>query len=167
MRIKKAVAVLAGVLLFLTACSDDDDEASQPSRTTTTAPNDSTIASTTTAPPPNPPAPGEPGTAVIVFDDGDTETSDVTCQLEPLGEFSVQAESDVELLPFFGLLMFTDPDRSPEAVWETEDERWAAGAPTGTDLVVTIDESILTGTTVFRSPTGQERAGAFTIACAP
>lgn len=176
------ILALTPMLLVLASCSGDDggeesvvSSTTEPvpvasetaENTTTSAPVTSepaTSTSTTSLPQP-PPAP-DPGTVVIEFDDGERSSVPVTCQLEPAGEFAAQVESEVGALPFFGLLVRTNPERTPEATWQTEDEMWAAGAPVGTELDVEIDGNTVRGTTLYRNPTGQDRVEAFTAACA-
>ena len=69
--------MLVAAVVVVAACSDDGD--SDEAATTTTGAESAT---TTTAAPPSPPEPGEPNTAVIVFEDGESATVPVTCELE-------------------------------------------------------------------------------------
>ena len=158
------MAALAATLL-IGACSDDGgtDDGSSTSAVETTVTSEPTT--TTTGPPPEPPAAGQPGTATIVFDDGETGTVDVSCQLEPVGEFAAVADSNADSTPFFGVTLWTDTDRTPDAVWQTEDDAWLAGGQAGTELEVSVDGSMITGTAMYKTTTGQDRAGAFTVAC--
>ena len=159
-----AMAAVSAALL-IGACSDDggSDDASSTSAVETTVTPETTT--TIAGPPPEPPAAGQPGTATIVFDDGEMGTVDVFCQLEPVGEFATVADSDADSTPFFGVTLWTDPDRPPEAVWQTDDDAWLAGGPAGTELDVSVDGSTITGTAMYKTTTGQDRAGAFTVAC--
>ena len=165
MRVHKSLLILAAAFL-IGSCSGDDGGTEEDASPTSAAETTTTEATTTTTgPPPAPPAAGEPGTVTLVFADGETATAEVSCQLEPVGEFATVAESPADSTPFFGLTLWTDPDRLPEANWQTEDENWLAGGPAGTELEVSVEATTITGTAVFKTTTGQKSASAFAIAC--
>lgn len=164
MRVLSFSALTVSAAMLVGACSADAEQAapatsdSSAQATTTT---DATLESQI-----SPPAAGEPESVAIAFGDGQTFTEPVTCSLEPAGEFATTVDSEQGANPTFGLTLWTDPDRPPEAMWRTDDESWLAGAAAGTDLDVAVDGTTITATAVFKDRTGQRLPAALTIACA-
>ena len=169
---KQMALVLAAAVLVVGACSDDDDDSDEAATTTTAA------ESTTTAASLSPPEPGEPDTASIVFEDGESATFPVTSNFDPGGGLAYTVDSDPDADPNFGLIGQTD--MSAQMQWLSGDEIWISDPNQGGELVVDQDAptagSPITGTGVFvevesdeagnPTPTGEQLAGAFTVLCA-
>ena len=184
MRVRLSIALLMAAVVVVGACSNDDDNSDEAATTTTAAEPTTTAAEpTTTAAEPttttaslSPPEPGEPNTASIVFEDGEPATVPVTCNFDPGLNLAYTAESDPDADPNFGMTGFTD--MSPQVQWLSGDSVWVTDPNLGGELVVDQDAptagSSITGTGVFveveangsGTPTGEQRAGAFTVLCA-
>jgi len=158
-----------------------------PAAPTTTPPattTSTTAPATTTTTTESLPEAGDPNSVTMVFEDGETITTSVSCNSDPpdeIIEFSFFSfEGDV---PSLELLFFAD-GLGEVAQWNTEDEIWLVSATEGSiDLASNLGQSPILGTAVFVKAdlnergdtqnsggqpltTGEERAATFTIVCA-
>jgi len=149
--------------------------------TSTTAP------ATTTTTTESLPEAGDPNSVTMVFEDGETITTSVSCDSDPFEDFfEFSFRSFAGDIPSFELLFFAD-GLGEVADWSTEDEIWIVSPTEGSiDLVSNLSQSPILGTAVFLKAdlsegdglqfttpsggqpltTGEERAATFTIVCA-
>jgi hypothetical protein len=165
---------MVAAVVLVGACSDDADETDEAATTTTAA-----EATTTTEAALSPPEPGEPNTASIIFEDGETGTVPVTCEFDTEDGFDLFARSEQQPDSYFELRI---SDQGPLSAWQNVDGVWLVGpneemdvnydppgptTATGVYVEAQLNEQgqvdVLEGQPLT---TGEERAAALTVVCA-
>ena len=175
-RVRRSVALLVAAVVLVGACSDDADDTDEAATTTTAAEATTTTTSDASL---SPPEPGEPNTASIVFEDGETGTVPVTCEFDTEDGFDLIARSEEQPDSYFELLI---SDQAPLSSWVNVDGVWLVGP--NEEMDVNYDPpGPVTATGVYVEAqlneqgevdapegqpltTGEERAAALTVVCA-